>query len=68
MLIQGSNALQGEWKLGIVSDVHPSHDNEVRQITMSHKHQHQGKAAARYTNIERAVHRLIVLVPVDGDV
>lgn len=68
VLVQDSNALRGEWKLGIVTDVHPSHDDKVRRVTVSYKHQRQGEAAARYTSIERAVHRLIVLVPVNEDV
>ena len=29
--------LGGDWRIGIVSDAHPSHDNKVQQFTVSYK-------------------------------
>ena len=65
VLIQNSNPVRGNWKIGIVTEVHPSQDNKVRQVTVSYKNQHQSGTPARYTSIERAVHKLIVLVTVE---
>ena len=67
VLIQDSNAVRGNWKIGIVTEVHPSHDNKVRRVTVSYKNLHQNGTSARYTSIERAVHKLIVLVAVDQE-
>ena len=64
VLIQDSNPVQGNWKIGIVTEVHPSQDNKVRRVTMSYKNQHQSGTPARYTSIERAVHKFIVLVAI----
>ena len=65
VLIQNSNPVRGNWKIGIVTEVHPSLDNKVRLVTVSYKNQHQSGTPARYTSIERAVHKLIVLVAVE---
>ena len=65
VLIQDSNPVRGNWKIGIVTEVHPSQDNKVRRVTVSYKNQHQSETPARYTSIERAVHKLIVLVAVE---
>ena len=56
VLTQDSNAVRGDWRIGIVTDVHPSHDNKVRRVTVSYKNQRQGDTA-RCTNVERAVHK-----------
>ena len=67
VLIQDSNALRGDWRIGIVTEAHPSHDNKVRRVTVSYKNRCQGDSAKYTAIVERAVHRLIVLVPVDDD-
>ena len=67
VLIKDSNAVRGDWRISIVTDVHLSHNNKVRRVTVSYKNQRQGDTA-RYTNVERAVHKLIMLVAIDeGD-
>lgn len=35
------------------------------RLTVSYKNHHQGETSTRYTNIKRAVHKLIVIVAVD---
>lgn len=65
VLIQDTNPVRGNWKIGIVTEVHPSQDNKVRRVTVSYKNQHQTGTPARYTSIERAVHKLNVLVAVE---
>ncbi len=70
VLIQDSNAVRG--KMGVVTAVHPSDDNKVRRVTVSYKNYRRDEpvedySGARFTSIERAVHRLIVLVAVDDE-
>lgn len=65
ILIQDSNAVRG--KIGIITDVQPGNDNKVRLVTVSYKDQRKGKFTARYTNVERAVHELIMLIAVDEE-
>ena len=72
VLIQDSNVVRGEWKLGLVTAVHPSDDEKVRRATVSYKNCRKDDPAghysgAKYINVERAVHRLIVLVSVDEE-
>ena len=72
VLIQDTNVVRGEWKMRIITTVHPSDDNKVRRVTVSYKNYRKDEdpgryLGAKYTNIERAVQKLIVLVPVDDD-
>lgn len=67
VFIQDSNPVRGNWKIGIVTDVHPCQDNKVRWVTVSYKNQYQSGTPARYTSIARAVHWLIMLVAVDQE-
>lgn len=72
VVIQDTNAVRGEWKLGIVTKVHPSSDNMIRRVTVSYKNQCSKEAVdeysgVKYTNVERPVHRLIVLVANDPE-
>ena len=72
VLIQDSNVVRGEWKMRIITTVHPSDDNKVRRVTVSYKNYRKDEdpgrcLGAKCTNIERAVQKLIVLVPVDDD-
>ena len=57
VLIEDSNTVRGEWRLGIVSKVMPSKDDRVRQVKVTYK-----KNTTRIS-VLRAVQRLIVLVP-----
>ena len=70
--MQDSNAIRGQWKLGLVSAVHPGSDGRVRRVDVSYKNNSVDEPATRYsgtkyTTVERAVHRLIVLVPVEDN-
>ena len=72
VLMQDSNAIRGQWKLGLVSAVHPGSDGRVRRVDVSYKNNSVDEPATRYsgtkyTTVERAVHRLIVLVPVEDN-
>ena len=72
MLIGDENPIRGKWKKGIVRKVFPSSDSRVRRVIVAYKNfpskeqvdQYKG---APYTIVERAVQRLIVLVPATQD-
>ena len=70
VLIQDSNLLRGNWKLGKVSNVYPGADGKVRIVDVQYKNltvsepmnQYQGKG---YVTVQRPVQRLILLIPID---
>ena len=57
VLIQDSNVVRGEWKMGIVVEVTPSKDGRVRRVEVTYN---RGPTSI---TVSRAVQRLIVLVP-----
>ena len=65
---RGSNKVKWKWKLGKVSKCKISDDNKVRCIAVQYKvpklnesvHEYKGRP---YTTVERAVQRLVVIVP-----
>ena len=70
VLIQDSNQVRGNWKLGKVSKVYPGDDARVRKVDIKYKNPRQGEPVDKYegrgyVTVQRAVHRLIMLVQVD---
>ena len=68
VLIGEENPIRGKWKKGIVKKVFPSSDGRVRRVIVAYKNfpsneQVNEYKGTPYTEVERAVHRLIVLVP-----
>ena len=61
VLLQDSNVVRGEWKMGIVSEVTASKDGLIRRVNVTYK-----RDSTKHT-VSRAVQRLIVLVPKDED-
>ena len=62
VLIQDSNQIRGQWKMGRVTEANPSlRDGFVRNIEIQYKNE----GAKSYTTINRPVQKVIVLVPVD---
>ena len=57
--MQDSNAVRGEWRKAVVVEPIPSKDGKVRRVLIEYN------AGATKTHVERAVQRLILLVPVD---
>ncbi len=49
VLIQDSNAVRGEWKMGVVTAVHPSDDNKVRRVTVSYKNYRRDEPVEDYS-------------------
>ena len=70
VLIQDSNQIRGQWKLGKVCEVFPGEDGRVRKVQVSYKNPKPGEPPHKYTGrgyvtVERSVNRLVLLLPVD---
>ena len=57
VLIQDSNAVRGEWKMGIVTQILESRDGRVRNVEVKYRN------GNTETKVRRPVQRLIVIVP-----
>ena len=71
VLIQDPNQVRGNWRLGIISQVDPGSDGRVRKVEVKYKNPRPGELVDKYqgrgyVTVQRAVNRLIVLVPADG--
>ena len=71
VLIQDMNQVRGNWKLRIVSQTDPGDDRKVWKVEAQYKNPKPGEAVEKYqgqgyVTVQRAVHRLIVLVPADN--
>ncbi|KAK4304812.1 hypothetical protein Pmani_023247 [Petrolisthes manimaculis] len=67
VIVQDSNAVRGVWRLAQVLNAEPGRDGKVRDVSLRYKIQKPGK---RYNGqedkvINRSVHRLVVLLPVE---
>ena len=68
VLIQDTNLLRGQWKLGKVSKTYPGSDGKVRRVSVQYKSQNPKEPVTKYqgqgyVTVERPVHRLVVLIP-----
>ena len=59
VIIADKNLNRGEWKLGRVTEVVPGIDGYVRRISIQYKN----KGSSIFTTIERAVQRIVVILP-----
>ena len=57
VLVQDSNIVRGEWKMGLITKTIPSSDTRIRRVEVMYK-----RGSTRIT-VSRAVQRLIILVP-----
>ena len=60
VLIQDSNTVRGEWKLGIVTQTFPSDDGKVRRVEVSYKNFRPDEKLdtynrTNYTSVRRVV-------------
>lgn len=73
MLIQDSKKVRGNWEIGRVSKVKPrGSDGKFRNVEVQYKNPKVGEPVNKYegrdyVTVERAVHRLVVLLPVDRE-
>ena len=70
VLVADKNTLRGDYRLGLVRDVHPGVDGRVRQVMLSYKNFKVGEKLCCYsgstdTVVTRSVQRLALLVPID---
>ena len=61
--MQDSNTVRGHWKMALVTGVVPSEDGKVRRVKLMYR----VEATNSKQEVERAVQRLIVLVPKDAE-
>ena len=61
VMVQDANPIRGEWTLGVVDEIIDSKDGRVRNVMIKYK---KGDTTKR---IQRAVQRLIVIVPSDQE-
>ena len=59
--MQDENALRGKWKKALVVDATPSADGNVRHVMVQYR-----TPTNIQVTVDRAVQRLILLVPVDS--
>ena len=67
-MMQDSNQIRGQWKLGRVSKIYPGKDGKVCKVEVQYKNPKPGEPVTKYDGrgyviVERDVHRLIVLLP-----
>jgi len=68
VLIQDTNLLRGQWKLGVVFKTFPGEDRRERRVQVQYKNPKPGEAFSEYHRrgyftVERAVNKLVVLIP-----
>ena len=61
VMIQDSNVVRGEWKLGIIVDILKSKDGRVRNVEVRYKN------GTTDVKVRRAVQQFIVIVPADSE-
>ncbi|KAL9953949.1 hypothetical protein ACROYT_G041431 [Oculina patagonica] len=70
VLIQDSNQIRGNWKLGRVTKAHESKDGKVRKVEVQYKNPKPNEPVRTYAGrgfvtVERPVQLLVIVVPVD---
>ena len=61
VLVQDANLIRGQWKMALVEDVIPSKENKVRRVMVTYKTEEGTRKV-----VERAVQKLILLVPANN--
>ena len=72
VLIQDSNQIRGNWKLGRVTKAYEGKDGKVRKVELQYKNPKPSEsiktyAGQGYVTVERPVQRLVVIVPVEEE-
>ena len=70
VMMQDLNLVRGKWRLGRVSKIKLGDDGKERNVEVQYKNLKIGEPVGKccgqdYVTIERAVHRLVVILPVD---
>ena len=72
VLLQDSNLVRGQWRLGKVSQVYPDSDGKVRRVEVQYKNPKPGERITKYegrgyVTVTRPIQRLVVLLPNQQD-
>jgi hypothetical protein len=72
VLIQDSNLIRSQWKLGKVSKTFEGQDGKVRKVQVQYKNPKPGEPVLEYSGrgyvtIERPVNKLVVQLPNEED-
>ena len=59
-LVADQNAIRGDYRLALVSEVYPDHKGRVRQVQVSYKLSDSNK----YTSGMRDVRKLVLILPI----
>jgi len=62
VLVQDANLMRGKWRMAVVKLAVPSEDNRIRRVMISYRSENNTEIV-----VQRAVQRLILLVPVEGN-
>ena len=65
VLIQDSNLIRGQWKIGKVSNTYPGTDGRKRKVDVQYKNLNADEPTTKYrgkgyVNVQRPVQRLII--------
>ena len=68
VMVADNNALRGEYRLGLIKEVHPGADGKVRRVSLTYKQYKVGEKVQTYSGakdivVVRSVQRLALLVP-----
>lgn len=67
VLIQDTNALKGNWRLGEVEETRPGVDGKVRNVSVRYKVSQPGKkyVGQRDITVDRPAQRIVVILPIE---
>ena len=60
VMVADQNAIRGDYRLALVSEVYPDHKGRVRQVQVSYKLSDSNK----YTSVKRDVRKLVLILPI----
>ena len=64
VLIEDSNAIRGQWTMGVVTETFPGKDGKVRSVNVKYKR--TGDGVKSFTIVKRPVQKLVVLLSKDA--
>lgn len=67
VLMQDTNALKGNWRLGEVEETRPGVDGKVRNVSVRYKVSQPGKkyVGQRDITVDRPAQRIVVILPIE---
>ena len=59
-MVADQNAIRGDYRLALVSEVYPDHKGRVRQVQVSY----ELSDSSKYTSVKRDVRKLVLILPI----